>query len=244
MNRRLLRSLSQLRCAKSLSAVASDLLPVVAVYAWMWNSPGNGWVYLLAWVVLGIQSHRLGLLGHEGAHRLLLRNRWLNDLVSNVFLFYPLGITTEGYRSFHLAHHRHLGTSKDPELQIRKGRRYQLPGSRAKVVTRFVLDCFGLGAHEVVRMARLFRPVGALDVLGLCAFWGLVVGALWNAGRLDLLAVHGVANLTLLMALTRVRIWCEHTGIVGTHRIHAPSARGLRRLSPSHLAPPRTSPVA
>ena len=74
-------------------------------------------IYLAAIVVIGACQHRLAGLGHEGAHYTLLRNRVLNELVSDLFCMFPVFGTTENYRNIHLGHHEYTNDwHRDPEL--------------------------------------------------------------------------------------------------------------------------------
>jgi len=75
----------------------------------------------LAIMWLGARQHALAILMHDATHYLLFKNRRVNEVVSEVFLAWPLFITTQTYRGGHFAHHRHVNTEKDPDL-IRKQR--------------------------------------------------------------------------------------------------------------------------
>lgn len=67
--------------------------------------------------LVGAVLHRLGGLGHEGAHYILMKNRYLNELISDVFCMFPLFATTEQYRLIHLGHHEYTNDwERDPEL--------------------------------------------------------------------------------------------------------------------------------
>lgn len=206
---------------ESALAVLADYLPIVLVFFLLWNHTGNWALYLGAWCVLGIQYHRLALLGHEGAHRLLFRSRRLNDMVTDLLLFNPLGLTGAGYRAWHFAHHRALGTPEDPELAIKRGWRYSMPKSRAQFAGMFVADCLGLGAAEIWRVMIACRPRSAPDWLRLSSYWGALGLTSAYLERLDLLCLHVWTTVTLLMALSRLRMWCEHSALAETHRIES-----------------------
>ena len=66
--------------------------------------------------VIAARQHALGTLGHDGAHRLICRNRVLNDLLANILCTWPLMSNLSGYRAFHFEHYRKVGTPDDPEL--------------------------------------------------------------------------------------------------------------------------------
>lgn len=77
----------------------------------MWLIP----VIWLAVILMGIGQHRLAHIGHEGAHYMLFRNRWLNDMAANWFWFYPAWTTQDGYRLQHFAHHQYTNDPvRDP----------------------------------------------------------------------------------------------------------------------------------
>ncbi len=77
--------------------------------AWAWNVP----VFGLAIVLIGGLTHRLAGLGHEASHYSLLPNKWVNDLVGDVFCLFPILATIHFYRLFHMAHHQY---TNDPDL--------------------------------------------------------------------------------------------------------------------------------
>ena len=61
--------------------------------------------------------HRLAGLGHEASHYSLLRNKWANDLVGDVFCMFPILATIHFYRLFHMAHHQYTNDpALDPDL--------------------------------------------------------------------------------------------------------------------------------
>ena len=67
-------------------------------------------------LIIGNRQHALAILGHDGTHYTLSRNAALNDFLTNLFCFWPLGLTVSGYRALHYAHHKNTGTENDPEL--------------------------------------------------------------------------------------------------------------------------------
>jgi fatty acid desaturase len=80
---------------------------------WAWNVP----VFAVAIVLIGGLMHRLAGLGHEASHYSLLRNKWANDLVGDVFCFFPILATVHFYRLFHMAHHQYTNHPElDPDL--------------------------------------------------------------------------------------------------------------------------------
>jgi fatty acid desaturase len=81
---------------------------------------GWGWVIpiiITSAILVGAGQHHLGVLGHEGSHRTLFRNRWLNEQASDWLCMYPLFLTTYMYRLQHLAHHQFVNDpERDPNI--------------------------------------------------------------------------------------------------------------------------------
>jgi fatty acid desaturase len=101
--------------------LAVVLAAAVAGLEWVMHS-GVGWGWAVPIVIasaflVGAGQHHLGVLGHEGSHRTLFRNRWLNELASDWLCMYPLFTTTYMYRLQHLAHHQFVNDpDRDPNV--------------------------------------------------------------------------------------------------------------------------------
>lgn len=99
----------------------------------------------LAIFVVGACQHRLAGLGHEAAHYMLMRNRVLNELVSDLFCMFPIFTTTDQYRQIHLGHHEYTNDwQRDPEiLNVGQTRRMaEFPMTARQVVKNFALHLF------------------------------------------------------------------------------------------------------
>lgn len=195
--------------------------------AWYWTIP----VGALAVAMIGACQHRLAGLGHEGAHYILLKNRVLNELVSDWFCMFPLFATTEQYRQIHLGHHEYANDwERDPELlnlgETRMMDRF--PMTRAQFFFNFGIRLFwpptlvrymwdniyvtalGKGVHPYMMphggpQTGLLRYVRLTTVLGLAYILAMV-------STLGLLAHHGgPISLTLVplafLAVAALVIW-------------------------------------
>ncbi|MBI3468773.1 MAG: fatty acid desaturase [Planctomycetes bacterium] len=103
---------------------------------WGWCIP----VVIAAIFLNGAVLHRIGGLGHEGSHYILMKNRYLNELISDLFCMFPLFATTEQYRLIHLGHHEYTNDwERDPELlNLGKTRMMdQFPMSRWEFIYHF-----------------------------------------------------------------------------------------------------------
>ena len=95
---------------------------------------------------------------HDAAHYLLVRERRLNDLMSNLSLSFPLLISTSCYRDHHMAHHRHLNTPSDPDYVDAFS-----PASRGELLRLLLCDVSGLSTLKSLR---------SVDQFGVFALWG------------------------------------------------------------------------
>ncbi|HEV3002836.1 MAG TPA: fatty acid desaturase family protein [Pirellulales bacterium] len=180
-------------------------------------------VYVLAIFVIGTRQHALAIMGHDGAHRLACRPRWLNDLVTVLFCFWPLGLGISAYRKHHFTHHRHPGTYIDPELAYKRSRapQWDLPSPRRRPFLYFMKDIVGLGLADLVYVMLVVPPVRVMDLLGPLLWWTVALAVIISTGGVWILAVWFLALVTSFWAMFRLRIWTEHLGTGDVHRISA-----------------------
>ena len=117
------------------------------------NDLGWGWaipIVIVSAFLVGAGQHHLGVLGHEGSHRTLFRNRWLNELASDWLCMFPLFTTTYMYRLQHLAHHQFVNDpERDPNVvQMRDSNTWPNGPLRPRQVLAYVLG--------LISPARLF----------------------------------------------------------------------------------------
>lgn len=188
-----------------------------------------GWVdhpvgYALALVPLGSRQQALGALFHDAAHRLVARPRWLNDALGSLLSAWPLGLSLGGYRRYHFAHHRHLGTDGDPEITHKRALpQWALPASPRRVARHFALDLLGGGLPHLAAAGRLTRPVSALEAGGLGAFWAAITLIAWRFHMIWVPVLWVTSIATVFWSGVRLRIWTEHLGTLDTHRIAVPA---------------------
>lgn len=70
---------------------------------------------LLGSIFVGYFYAYIQLFFHEASHYNIARSRALNDLLANIFIGPLAGLEISQYRKIHFDHHRHLGTTSDPE---------------------------------------------------------------------------------------------------------------------------------
>ncbi|NJN51308.1 MAG: fatty acid desaturase family protein [Gammaproteobacteria bacterium] len=196
------------------------VIVAVWVFVAMWTHPLT---ILLAIPVIGGRQLGLGILGHDGAHHLLYRNRRLNDWVCEWLFNRPLlGASIVAYRNYHLNHHRFTQQANDPDL----GLSAPFPITRASFLRKVIRDLTGQtgfaqqrallrngfgphGAALAVRVAngwRRFGPNVAINLVFLAAFaafgkWYLYF-LLWV-----------LPELTWRMLISRIRNIGEHGAV-------------------------------
>ncbi|MEM1296324.1 MAG: fatty acid desaturase [Verrucomicrobiota bacterium] len=88
-----------------------------------WGVPvwGSWLVGIVTVLLTGCFMHRIGLMGHEASHGLLIPNRVWNERLANLLCFFPLWSSAASYRAKHQGHHYHPNDpEKDPNLSGHK----------------------------------------------------------------------------------------------------------------------------
>lgn len=126
---------------------------------WWANVP----VALLAVVLVGAGQHQLTGLAHEGSHYILFRNRYLNDLASDLFTMFPLFASIYHYRLQHLAHHQFVNDpDRDPDVSQLKtsGHWLGFPLARREVIRAFVRQLSPLRLVRFMRIRAQYNATG------------------------------------------------------------------------------------
>jgi fatty acid desaturase len=74
--------------------------------------------WLPVFVLMGRTHAQFASLMHEAAHRLLFRNRTLNDFVGRWLVGYVAFTNTDAYRRVHMAHHREEFGPNEPDIAL------------------------------------------------------------------------------------------------------------------------------
>jgi fatty acid desaturase len=182
----------------------------------------NPLTWLLALLVIGNRQHALAILGHDGTHFTLSHDRRLNDFLTNLFAFWPIGLTVSGYRALHFRHHKHTGTEHDPELGHKRSRspQWDLPAKPSRILKYAALDIVGGSLPDYLIILRYSKPDQSSEYIPLLCFHAVAVillaaSGLWWAGLLW----YGGLVTTFMMSF-RLRLWLEHQGTPETHRLH------------------------
>ncbi|WP_300532862.1 fatty acid desaturase family protein [uncultured Mameliella sp.] len=113
----------------------SLILGALALFLW-WP---NVLTFLLALMVIGSRQLGLAILMHEAAHNALFKSRRLNAFAGVWLCGAPILADLASYRHYHLMHHRHTQTEKDPDLRLSK----PFPTTRASLRRKLIRDITG-----------------------------------------------------------------------------------------------------
>jgi len=122
----------------------------------------NPLTYFIAILVIGARMHALAILMHDATHYRFLKNRKLNDLITNITTMYPMFLTIDNYRDNHLSHHKHLNTDHDPDWVSKFGKKeFTFPQTKlAFLIT--ILSYFLLiqGIKDAFWFVKRFNIIG------------------------------------------------------------------------------------
>ena len=114
--------------------------------------------FVLAVLVIGSRQLGLAILMHEAAHNALFKTRAVNEFVGEWLCGRPILAELGSYRHYHLTHHRHTQTEKDPDLVLSA----KFPTSHASLRRKFIRDLTGqTGFRQLAEQVLMsFRLAG------------------------------------------------------------------------------------
>lgn len=126
----------------------------------IWPNPIT---FVLAVVLIGSRQLGLAILMHEAAHNALFKSRPVNEIVGEWLCGRPILAELRSYRHYHLTHHKHTQTEKDPDLALSA----KFPTSHASLRRKFIRDLTGqTGARQLVaQIVMSFRLAGDADAV-------------------------------------------------------------------------------
>ncbi len=172
----------------------------------------NPVAWVAAFLLMGRSIVMFNILGHEAAHRLLFRNRRLNDGVGRWLLAYPVFVPIDIYRRGHMAHHRDELGPDEPDIPLYRG----YPITRASMARKLIRDAFGITGLRLMKgfLGALRSGRGRPNVLRILAVQAVILGGAIAAGRPELyLFLWLLPYLTVWRVLNRLRAIAEHGGM-------------------------------
>lgn len=202
-------------------------------------------VYLLAGVVIGSRIQCLAVMMHDACHGLLFSNRRINDLIGDMFVAYPLGLSIDLYRVAHMVHHRHTNTLRDYDYRVqRKDPDQHFPKTGPGMLVLLFRSLLGLNYYRVARAARVWSPLANFHnpgrfgfdfslalrlryVAWAVAFYGLI---LWSPWRWQILGLFMIPQFIWANLFNRIRAMAEHNGVADERELN-----GTRTIIPTLL---------
>ena len=175
-------------------------------------------LYVFAVAFIGSRQHALLVLMHDGVHYRLLRNRRLNDWMSEVVLAWPHLVTARQYRKNHFAHHKYLNSSEDPDFKRRAGDPvWVFPQTVPDLAKTLFRDATGLNAPAMLKLAAAVAKADSVPAGFLALRYGFYAAALAiiaYAGALEGFALYWIVPMfTWLVLIMRIRSIAEHHAI-------------------------------
>ncbi|GAC1368843.1 MAG: fatty acid desaturase family protein [Aquirhabdus sp.] len=96
--------------------------------------------FLITIILLAGAHVGLAILMHDASHRALFASPLVNEWVGEWLCAKPIFQSLEGYRSYHMAHHRLAGTAEDPDLVMTQN--YPIP--RSSLRRKLLRDISGM----------------------------------------------------------------------------------------------------
>jgi fatty acid desaturase len=193
--------------------------------AWLAVASGHWAVYAAAMIFIGTRMVVLGVLIHEAAHNHVFSKPLVNDVLSELFIGFPAGISIHLYRATHFWHHRALNTMEDPDYAFQRSDPDQhFPKSRAAFLWLTMKSALFVNFPQMARFAGkwwmparfLFTPLARspfpLWARILYVVWaGTVLGTLIATGYLlDAIILYLIPSLFWTNCVSRLRAAAEH----------------------------------
>ncbi|WP_086933419.1 fatty acid desaturase family protein [Agarilytica rhodophyticola] len=217
----------------------------------------NAATIFISLVLLANRQLGLAILMHECSHYSLFKRRKLNNWLGKILCAAPVFADLDGYRRYHMRHHKEAGTTTDPDYPnyknypitkgslIRKTLRDLTGLTGIKTLYALMLmnagilnydmsyknnsNKFDLNVWQIVKnlLANLFMPV----VVNVMMWW-----ILYLFDNAWLYALWWISYMTIYMFILRVRNAAEHGNVMDLlnkdPRLHARTtyARWWERL--------------
>jgi fatty acid desaturase len=227
-----IRRLSQVSNLRSVLLIASQWAVILGAGTIAVQS-GHWAVYILAGALICSRQQALGILVHDATHYLLFTNRTVNDVVSDLFCAFPVGMSTTLYRHTHIQHHRFTNTEQDPDWVLQqKDADWRWPKTRREAWWLLIRSIFALNTREVAKAVAVWSPNFHLfDRLSpafplrarvlFLASTAVVFGAIYHYSLIvPALLLYTLPGVTLLNITNRMRATAEHILMPSTNELN------------------------
>jgi fatty acid desaturase len=167
----------------------------------VWPNPAT---ILLGIALIAGRQLGIAIINHDCAHHAFFSRRRVNEIVGHWLCGGPLNTSLYGYRAYHLKHHQHAGTEKDPDIGLVRA----YPVSRESLRRKLIRDITGqTGIRDTWYKIRKFRLPRNLPWL---SFHVVLLATLTLVGAPWAYAMWWAAELFLYPLIMRVRNIGEH----------------------------------
>ncbi len=219
LNNSVIRQLSKLTLYKSILTVLMEWIIIIlciAIHLYFKNI----FVYILVYIVISTRLYALYSLIHEASHHFILKNRLANDVISQMFLGFPLFMSLKKLRAIHFAHHKYVYTEKDPEMELRAYSEFSFPKSKLEWIKILLFDLLGINflKYKIIKLISCIKKGNPItfftdDILGLALFFiSLFVGIYFNI-IWEIILCWWLPYATLYQLINRLRLSTEHFNI-------------------------------
>jgi fatty acid desaturase len=205
-----LRRIPSVRNAFAVVSVYAQTIGVIVLAVWL----DNPFAWVAAFLLMGRAHAQFAALMHESAHRLLFRNRKVNDWVGRWLLGYPSFTPTDLYRRGHMAHHREEFGPNEPDIPLYRG----YPIARSSMRRKLWRDATGQTGWKLfkglLRATRSDNEPVRTTSRRIIATQVVVFGLFAVAGHPWLyLFLWFLPYLTVWRVINRLRAIAEHGGM-------------------------------
>ena len=205
-----LRHIPNFRNALSIASIYVQTIGII----WAALALHNPITYVIAFLLMGRAHAQLLALMHESVHRLLFRNRKLNDFVGRWLLGYLSFVNTDGYRYVHMAHHREEFGPNEPDIPLyanypitrasfwRKMRRDGLGSTGFRMLRGQFMSIFKTDPQQLNTQRKIFALHAVVLILSVIFVNPWVYVMLWL-----------VPYITVWRVMNRLRSIAEHGGL-------------------------------
>jgi fatty acid desaturase len=215
---------------------------------WLWNVP----VSVVAIILVGAGQHQLTGLAHEASHHILFKNRYWNDLASDLLCMFPLYSSTHHYRLQHIAHHQFVNDpDRDPDVsQLQtSGHWLSFPVAKAVFLKTLLKQLWLPNLFRFMRIRAAYNAMPTDRNPYLKKGWKpdktvVRVGILYLLALIGTLATLVVLEQSVLLATVPLLLWGAMTAFCALvpesmyhhSRVHPViSARVMTILRVSHI---------
>jgi fatty acid desaturase len=180
----------------------------------------NPLTVIAALFLIGARQLGCAVIMHDASHHAYFSNRKLNDWAGNWLAAYPIWSDLHSYRPYHLKHHAHTWTDKDPDLKLAQPfpitpesfRRKVLRDLSGKTGIKFARFAIGrdFGSEGTLR-ERWARALRSPRFRGMLISNAALLAIVTAAGHPALYLLWVGAYLTTNTLVTRIRAIAEHS---------------------------------